>query len=162
MPTSGSRIPPPNVPLTMSDGTMSPDWYRFFASLTRTADKASAGEVLGGEGLSGGGAVSDGVTLGIEDGGVTDAKLREAFATSVIGRFQGRDGPVADIRAMADRRVLVRQGGMLVFAAHPEIESVEVDTLKLTGAPSASAATTTHKIAIQCDGATYYALLSNV
>lgn len=162
MPTSGSRIPPPNVPLTMGDGTMSPDWYRFFASLTRTADRASAGEVLGSEGLTGGGSVADGVTLGIEDGGVTDEKLREGLATSVIGRFQGSDGPVADIRAMADRRILAREGGILVFTAHPEIESVEVDDLRLTSAPSASVATTTHKIAIQCDGATYYVLLSNV
>jgi len=36
------------------------------------------------------------------------------------------------------------------------------DSFRIDAAPSASAATTTHKLAINCNGTTYYILLSNV
>lgn len=146
----------------MSDGAIAPDWYRYFAALDRLAGTAASGEVIGGDGLTGGGAVADGVNIGIADGGVTNEKLRDSLATSVMGRFQGTAGQVADIQATGDRRILARQNGMLVFTAHPEIESVEIDELRLTGSASASAATTTHKIAIKIGGSIYYLLLSNV
>lgn len=157
-----SRIPQPRVPIIEADGTVNPDWYRYFASLEKSATDAAAGEVLGTDGLTGGGPISEGAELSLADGGVTNEKLRDGLGTSVIGRFQNSTGDVADIQATADRRVLGRVGGLLVFTAHPEAESIEIDELRLTGAPSASASTTTHKLAIEADGTTYYLLLSNV
>lgn len=48
---------------------------------------------------------------------VTDAKLRNSAATSVIGRSAGTSGDPADISASADGQVLRRAGGSLGFGS---------------------------------------------
>jgi collagen triple helix repeat protein len=48
-------------------------------------------------------------------GAVTDSKLRDGTATSVIGRASGTAGAVADIAATADGHVLQRIAGALAF-----------------------------------------------
>ena len=106
-------IPGPEVPVVDQRGFMHPAWYRYFSAKGRVA---SAGEVLAGDGLDGGGFVADGIEIEIEAGGVTNAMLRQGAGTSVIGRFQGSAGQVADIRAMANGRYLARFGDILVFS----------------------------------------------
>lgn len=137
-----NRIPPTNIPLAAKDGTISPDWYRYFVSLEKSADDAAAGEVLAGDGLSGGGAVSDGVTLEIGEGAVTDAMLRESLGTSVIGRFQNSTGAVADIRATDDNRLLGREGGLLAFRDAPTVRGLNTGLLSI--GQRATAASTTY------------------
>lgn len=53
------------------------------------------------------------------NGSVTDAKLRDSAATSVIGRAGGTGGPPADITAAADAHVLRRVSGALGFGTLP-------------------------------------------
>jgi hypothetical protein len=43
--------------------------------------------------------------------------LRQSSGTSVIGRYAGSSGNVADITADADNRVLSRESGQLAFRA---------------------------------------------
>ena len=75
---------------------------------------------------TGGGGISDGdkgditvsgsgSTWTIDNQVITDAKLRDSAATSVIGRAAGSSGSVADITASADNQVLVRTSGSLTF-----------------------------------------------
>lgn len=70
---------------------------------------------------------------------VTDAKLRVSAATSVIGRFAGTAGDVADITATADNQVLRRTGGVLGFGSIPDgalsanVALLNADPLTLTG-----------------------------
>lgn len=160
-----NRIPGPHVPLVDDHGRVSVPWYQFFNQGEHSSDKALAGEVVAGTGLTGGGIVADGVTIGLAD----------ETATSVLGRSAGTDGPPASIAATADHQILMREGGMMAFLS--AIEGVTIgaaikaagtftdataDNLKLTGTPAVSLAVTTHKIAITCAGVTYYMLLSNV
>lgn len=56
-------------------------------------------------------------TAGIADNAVTDTKLRDSAATSVIGRSAGSSGDPADIAASADGQVLRRSGGSVAFGA---------------------------------------------
>ena len=56
-------------------------------------------------------------TAGIADNAVTDVKLRDSAATSVIGRSAGSSGDPADIAASADGQVLRRSGGSVAFGA---------------------------------------------
>lgn len=105
------RIPPAHIPLIDQRGIMTAPWYRYFAK----SENLEPGQITAGDGLTGGGDVSAGVSIAIADHGVGDDQLREALATSVIGRFQGTDGPVADIQATDDNRVLGRFDGQLVF-----------------------------------------------
>lgn len=107
-----ASIPSPRVPLVGPGGKMTPEWYRFFAGEERDV---SGGEVVAGAGLSGGGAVSDGVTIDIETGGVTRSMLANAQAYSVIGRYQSTSGAPADIVATDDNRILGRFDGILAF-----------------------------------------------
>lgn len=51
----------------------------------------------------------------ITDNEITDAKLRDSAATSVIGRASGSPGDPADIVASADGQVLIRSGGSLTW-----------------------------------------------
>lgn len=53
----------------------------------------------------------------IPAGSITDGKLRNGVATSVIGRSANSTGAVADISASADGQVLRRAGGVLGFGA---------------------------------------------
>jgi hypothetical protein len=103
--------------------------YRFLSSLTLNANQAVAGSVAtaAGSGLSGGGSVAAGISLSIAPNGVENGMIREALATSVIGRFQGTDGNVADIQATADNRVLGRFGGQLVFREISAIPATVAD-----------------------------------
>lgn len=112
---TNSALPGPRIPVVDENGLINAAWYRYFVGLEKDASTAVAGAIVTNGGLSGGGVVSDGLTLSIADGGVTNAKLRDGLSTSVIGRFQGTDGPVADIQATADDRVLGRFGGELAF-----------------------------------------------
>lgn len=51
----------------------------------------------------------------LADHAVTNAKLRQSTARSLIGRAAGSDGDVADITANLDDRFLARTGGVLGF-----------------------------------------------
>lgn len=56
-------------------------------------------------------------TAGIADNAVTDAKLRDSAALSVIGRATNSTGDPADIAAASDGNVLRRSGTTLAFGA---------------------------------------------
>lgn len=56
-----------------------------------------------------------GATWTVDNDAITDAKLRNSAATSVIGRAAGTAGDPADIVAGADNLVLRRAGGSLTF-----------------------------------------------
>ncbi len=65
--------------------------------------------------LSGGGDLSANRTLSLDDDGITDAKLRNSAALSVIGRSANSTGDPADIAAANDGEVLRRSGTALGF-----------------------------------------------
>lgn len=56
-------------------------------------------------------------TGSIDDNSITNAKLRDSAATSVVGRSAGTSGDPADISAASDDEVLRRSGGTLGFGA---------------------------------------------
>lgn len=62
-------------------------------------------------------AVGADVSLAIQPNAVTDGKLRQSGATSVIGRSSNSTGNVADISASADGQFLYRASGTLGFQA---------------------------------------------
>ncbi|KKN57385.1 hypothetical protein LCGC14_0562910, partial [marine sediment metagenome] len=64
--------------------------------------------------LTDGGANGD-ITVGVAVNGISNAKLRDSVATSVIGRAGGTTGDPADIAAAVDDRVLARAAGTLSF-----------------------------------------------
>jgi len=70
--------------------------------------------------LAGGGDLTADRTLSLNDNGITDAKLRDSAALSVIGRASNSSGDPADISASADGDVLRRSGTALGFGAIPE------------------------------------------
>lgn len=57
------------------------------------------------------------VTADLPDNGVTNAKLRDSGATSVIGRSANSSGDPADISTSTDGQVLRRAAGVLGFGA---------------------------------------------
>ncbi len=122
-------ILPAITPLVDSKGLMSGPWFRYFTGQNRATSGAFAGEVLTGlgSGLEGGGNVADGIDLSIAPNGVENGMIRQSLATSVIGRFQGSPGNVADIQATADNRVLGRFGGILEFREITLIPSTVAD-----------------------------------
>ena len=153
-----SSIPPSNIPLVDENGFLSTPWYRYFASLQRATDDVTAGDITtaAGSGLQGGGSIADGVSLSIADNGVTNAMFRQGAGTSVLGRKYGSMGDLADITATANNQLLSRESGALVFTATPTL-----DGLKFSGAATVSAATpSTHKIAVTCNGVSYFMLLT--
>ncbi len=153
-----SSIPPANIPVIDENGFLNPTWYRYLASLQRATDDVTAGDITtaAGSGLQGGGAVSSGVSLSIADNGVTNAMFRQGAGTSVLGRKYGSTGDLADIAARANNQLLSRESGALTFTATPTL-----DGLKFSGAATVSAATpSTHKIAVTCNGVSYYFLLT--
>lgn len=153
------RIPPPNVPMIDNRGMCSPAWYRWFADQEKQTTDAAAGEILAGDGLTGGGVVADGVELAVASGGVSNAMIREGLGTSVIGRDVTTTGEVADIVATDDGQVLCREGGIVAFRKIVTVEALTLDLLLFSDAPTASAATpSTHKIEVRAGGSTYYLL----
>lgn len=122
-------INPPPTSFVDRNGKLTREAYRFLLGLTRNSNQAVSGEVLTADdsGLEGGGFVADGVSLSIAEGGVTNARIRPALATSVIGRFQNSGGVVADIQAVADDTVLGRFGGQLVFMPVSSIPATVAD-----------------------------------
>jgi hypothetical protein len=124
---SASALPGPRIPVVDANGLINAAWYRYFVGLEKNANTAVSGEIVAGDGLSGGGVISDGVTLSIGSGEVSNAMLRDGLSTSVMGRFQGSGGPVADIQALADNRVLIRDAGQLVFKDVTLIPAVVAD-----------------------------------
>lgn len=153
-----SSIPPANIPVIDDNGFLNPTWYRYLASLQRATDDVTAGDITtaAGSGLQGGGSIADGVSLSIADNGVTNAMFRQGAGTSILGRKYGSTGDLADIAATANNQLLSRESGALVFTAAPTI-----DGLKFSGAATVAAATpSTHKIAVTCNGAAYFLLLT--
>lgn len=154
---------PPNTPLVGPDGRVTRDWWRFFFNINRATSEAAAGDVATppGSGLEGGGAVSNGVSLSIADNGVTNAMLRQSAGTSVIGRFAGSTGNVADITAVQNGVVLSRLGNQLVFTPSPEVTNltasgtVTTAALSIEQAPVAATPTPTHTFTITLDGVDY-------
>jgi hypothetical protein len=57
------------------------------------------------------------ITADVKDDSITDAKLRNSGACSVIGRSANSTGDPADIASSADGQVLRRAGGALAFGA---------------------------------------------
>lgn len=172
MPQPNSINPPLTPFVDVSSGVLSKEGWRFLYSLNRNTSEASTGEVLTpvGSGLTGGGFVANGITIGIAAGGVTNEMIRNGLPTSVIGRFQNSNGDVADIQATANDRVLARQSNQLVFTNFLDAISigtnaaaplVRTDVLELTAAPASSIATVTHSIPIETASGTFYVLLSS-
>jgi hypothetical protein len=172
MMATNNAINPPNTPI-VANLTISREWWRFFNSLNQTANAATEGSVTTdpGSGLSGGGQVSGGISIRIANNGVTNGMIRQSAGTSVIGRAFGSAGNVADITADANNRVLSREGSQLAFRSFingvsigPSTAAplVRADAFETTQTPTASAATTTHRIPIETDSGTMWILLSNV
>lgn len=145
------------------NGLPTAEFYRFLVGLVRTTDTAAAGEVVAGTGLTGGGAVADGVTIALENNGVGNAQLRQGAATSVIGRSANSAGNVADIAAGADHEVLTREGGTLAFRS--TIDGVAVGgttpaavrctTLRIDTAPVAGVPVATFTVDVNLNGVVY-------
>lgn len=102
-----ANIPSPRAALVDREGKIAAEWYRWLAQFERELDDSETGAGAGLE-LSGG-------DLSISTGGVTRGMLADGLSTSVVGRYQGSDGPVADIQAVADDRIFGRFGGILEF-----------------------------------------------
>lgn len=164
-----NQIPAPSVPLIDGRGFITPAWYQYFVRREVATDQAQQGEVVAGSGLSGGGFVVDGVTLSIAEHGVDNAQLRQAAPTSIIGNASSDAGDVADIAATSDHEVLSREAGELAFRntldgitlGATTAASAKFTSIALTGTPTSSSASTTHKIAITCAGTNYFILLSD-
>lgn len=114
---NNKNLPPPAAFVDPVTGLLTRQANNFLNAITASSNEASAGEILtpAAGGLEGGGVVANGLTLSIAPNGVANSMIRQSPATSVIGRFQGTTGDVADIIASADDRVLGRFGGELVF-----------------------------------------------
>ncbi len=100
-------------------------WDRYFRGVEVTPDDGSI------------------TTDKIVDGAVTNDKLRNSAAYSVIGRAESSAGSPADISASADRQVLVRRASGLTFEAIQDADipsSIARDT-------EVSAAITAHEAA---------------
>jgi hypothetical protein len=96
------------APTTASYVTLATD-----ATLTSERVLAIESSVLS---LTDGGAGAN-VTIGVAANGITDAKLRQGGALSVIGRSSSSTGNVADIGASQDHQVLRRSGASIGFGA---------------------------------------------
>lgn len=62
------------------------------------------------------GGANGSLTISVTANGITDAKLRQGAATTVIGRSANSTGNVADIAASGDGQVLLQRAGALLFA----------------------------------------------
>jgi hypothetical protein len=84
-------------------------------------------------------------TADINDGQVTDQKLRNSSALSVIGRTANSTGVPADIVATVDGQLLVRSGTTLVFG---QALTAGIADDQITNAKLANMANGTHKARI--------------
>lgn len=143
-------------------GRPTPEFYRYLISLSKTATEAGAGEIgtAADSGLTGGGAVADGVDLAIANQGVTNAMLRYGGGCTVMGRSAGSDGAVADIHAEVDGAVLQRKAGVLVFDPALVCDSVRTGSLRLDGTATAGTPTATFTTEINVGGTVYKVLLT--
>lgn len=148
---------PPTVPFLDPNGRVSREWWKFLFNLTQSSNQVASGtvETASGSGLTGGGVVSDGISLSIAANGVTNSMLRQSLGTSVIGRFAGSTGNVADIQAVSDGTVLTRQGGILLFTDDVDVASVRTDSFRIDQSPVAETVVCTHTITISVDGTNY-------
>lgn len=80
------------------------------------------------------------VSLSINNNAVTDAKIRQGGATSVIGRSANSTGNVADISASADGQFLYRASGTLGFQS--------LTATLVTNTPAGNIAATTVQAAL--------------
>lgn len=125
-----NSLPIPNAPFVDSaTGRLTREGTRFLYSLNRNSGEAVADEVgtPPGSGLQGGGFVVDGIDLSIANGGVTNARLRDSFGFSVIGRSGASTGSPADIIATANDRVLARIGDVVAFHPLSSVPAVVAD-----------------------------------
>ncbi len=143
-------------------GRIDPQFYRYLLGLSKTVTEAGAGEIgtAPGSGLTGGGAVADGVDLAIANQGVTSAMLRYGAGCSVIGRSAGSVGAEADITAVIDGAVLQRKAGILVFDPALVCDSVRTGGLRLDGTATAGTPTATFTTEINVSGVVYKVLLT--
>ena len=151
----------PNTPVSplvdLKTGQPTREWWRFFNSISSSTNAAAQGSVTtgSGSGLTGGGSVADGISLSIAANGVSNSMLRQSLGTSVVGRFAGSTGNVADIQAVDDNTVLARQGGILLFTDEVDVTSVRTDSFRIDQSPVAETVTCTHTITISVDGTNY-------
>ena len=137
---NNKNLPPPAAFVDPVTGLLTRQANNFLNAITASSNVAAAGDIAtpAAGGLEGGGTVSDGVTLSIAPNGVANSMIRQSVGTSVIGRFQGTTGNVADIIATADNRVLGRFGGQLVFQDVTTIGVGSVTTVSVTTANGVS------------------------
>ncbi len=95
----------------------------------------------------------DTYTIIIADNGVTNAKLRDSAARSVIGRSAATAGDPADIVAGADGDVLQRAGGILVFAPSPVTPSTVTTPAQITSTQNNYALATAEIVRLSTDAA---------
>lgn len=119
-----ASLPTPREPLVDENGLINPSWYRFLAQFQR--------DFSGSETAPGSGLTIDSGVLGIADHGVTNDKLRQSVACSMIGRSANSTGDVADIAAGTNGHFLQREANQLVFRI-PKLPSFTV-----AGLPSAA------------------------
>lgn len=131
MAQSVSINPPNGQFVDMKTGKIAPEWWRFFNSLNSNVSGTLQGTVTTapGSGLSGGGAVVNGVSLTVSQGGISDQMLRPSVGTSVLGRFSGSPGQPADIIAVANKTVLTRQDNQLAF--RPTLDGIGIGVIEI-------------------------------
>jgi hypothetical protein len=140
-----------------ASGRLTREGYAFLVSLNSNVAAAGAGVVTTapGSGLTGGGAVSEGVSLAIGTNAVSNSMIRQSLGTSVIGRFAGTAGNVADIQAVTNGTVLQRLGNQLVFTPDLDVTTVRTDSFRIDQAPVAEVVVCTHTITISANGVDY-------
>lgn len=91
------------------------DWDRFFRQVAVTPDPNSVGDTQ----IQTGAVTSDKIapenvgTPAIADGAITDPKLRDSAACSIIGRADNSAGTPADITIAVDDQFVVRRAGII-------------------------------------------------
>ena len=91
--------------------------WPFATYLVSAAATVSGTEILRNKSISGAeNTITNLGTSTLSDNAVTNAKLRDSVATSVIGRSANSTGDPADIVSTNDGEFLYREGGLVVFA----------------------------------------------